>query len=457
MEKTAGIGNDRLDEPLDNRVPVGALVPGMFVSRLDRPWTSTPFLMQGFLIRGDREIESLRQHCQFVYVDPVKSTVRSKPLQRRQVTQPPATVKLSSSTRRSVWNWFAGLLHDIFANDRSPPEEPNEERQLDALAVLRLERGALISSPELVRAREIFTRSQEALNSIINDVQSDRKLVIGCAHEAVMSIIEGIDQHRQALFWLTQLKSQDSDLYQHAINVAIYMVSFGRHLGLPRDQLHVLGLAGLLQNVGMIKIPPEILARSTRLSAAEHEIVKGHVQHSLTILRQARDLPEELFAVIAQHHERHDGSGYLCGLRGPQIHPLARISGIADTFDAMASPQPFTSPLTLNEALQQLYAAKGSDFQAGLVEQFIQFIGIFPVGTLVELNSGEVGIVVAQNAVRRLKPRLLLLLDGEKHPYEAPVVLDLIKDPTIPDNRPYCILRDLPSGAFGINPKDYSL
>ncbi len=455
MEKTVAIGKSPVAEPLDNRVPVGALVPGMFVSRLDRPWTSTPFLMQGFLIRGDRDIEQLRQYCQFVYVDPVKSVARGSPLPRRHIAPPPPPVKRSKPSRRSVWNWLAGLLQDAFARERGG--EADEERQLDAQSVLRLERGGLIQSPELVRARGLFSRSQEALTSIINDVRSNRSLVVGQAHEAVNSIVEGIDQHRQALFWLTQLKSQDGYLYQHAINVAIYMVSFGRHLGLPREQLQVLGLAGLLQNVGMTKIPPELLAQTTRLSEPEFEVVKGHVEHSVAILRQARDLPEDLYAIVGQHHERYDGRGYLRGLRGPQLHPLAPISGIADSFDAMASPRPFTPALSMNEALQRLYAAKGSEFQEGLIEQFIQFIGLFPVGTLVELNSGEVGIVVAQNTVRRLKPRLLLLLDTEKRPYEAPVVLDLIKDPLMPDNRPYCIQRDLPPGAFEIDPKEYYL
>lgn len=197
--------------------------------------------------------------------------------------------------------------------------------------------------------------------------------------------------------------------------------------------------------------------KTTDLSREERALVEKHVTHSLTILRVTRDIPPEVLEVVAQHHERHDGSGYLRGLKANQICPFARIAGIADTFDAITASRPHCPPISTNEAMQCLYSWKGKTFHEGVVYQFIQSIGLFPVGTLCELNSGEVGIVIAQNRIRRLKPRLMLLLDGQKTPMTAPLILDLIADPVGPGGIPYRIIKDLPAGSHGIDAKEFYL
>ena len=161
--------------------------------------------------------------------------------------------------------------------------------------------------------------------------------------------------------------------------------------------------------------------------------------------------------VVAQHHERLNGSGYPSGLKGDQIHSFAAMASIVDTFEALVSQRPYAEAISTHQALQQLNRWKGTSFHEALTEQFIQCIGIFPIGSLVELNTGDVAVVIGQHKVRRLKPKIMLLLDPGKRPYQYPATLDLISDPMSDDKTPYRIKRDLPTGAYGIDPQEFYL
>ncbi len=423
----------------------------MFVSALDRPWDDTPFLLQGFLIRSDAEIATLTRICKFVFVDPERSVGAARERFRRRlpVALPP---------KKGLWQKILALLPSATPEKPRPSGLETDEREtLDTRAVFRDTANGIAPTRALVRARETFARSKDALAVILGDIQVNRAPDIKYAEDAVQQIIESATTHPEALLWLTQLKERDSGAYHHAIRVSIYMVAMGHHVGLPKEQLHILGLAGLLQDVGKIKLPRALAEKTADLSPEEATLVQEHVAHSLAILRQTHGIPAEVLEVVAQHHERHDGSGYLRGLTANQICPFARIAGIADTFDDITTAGPQRPPLSTNEAMQCLYGWKGTIFHDGVVDQFIQSIGLFPVGTLVELQSGEVGIVIAQNRIRRLKPRLMLLLDGEKAPLSAPLILDLIADPLGPGGIPYRIIRDLPAGSHGIDAKEFYL
>jgi HD-GYP domain-containing protein (c-di-GMP phosphodiesterase class II) len=161
--------------------------------------------------------------------------------------------------------------------------------------------------------------------------------------------------------------------------------------------------------------------------------------------------------MVRGHHEREDGSGYPGHLLGAQISVPAKMAAIVDCFDALTSVRPYARTHTPYEALQMLYDWGKQMLHGPLVEEFIQCLGIYPVGGLVELNSGEVGLVVAHNRVRRLKPRILLLLDHHKKAYRSPIMLDLLTAPKLPDEVPYAISRALEDGMYGINPQDYYL
>jgi HD-GYP domain-containing protein (c-di-GMP phosphodiesterase class II) len=199
------------------------------------------------------------------------------------------------------------------------------------------------------------------------------------------------------------------------------------------------------------------MEKPSALSDDEAAIARSHVEHSFEILRGTPGLPERLPALAMLHHERQDGSGYPRGLKGEQIGLYGSIAAITDTFDALTAPRPYAEALSPSSALSYLYKERGAGYHAELVEQFIQCVGAFPVGAVVELNSGEVGIVITQNLVRRLKPRVMVVLDPKGNPVRPHKILDLDKDPKAGPDEPYRIRRSLEQSKVQVDPRELFL
>jgi HD-GYP domain-containing protein (c-di-GMP phosphodiesterase class II) len=206
----------------------------------------------------------------------------------------------------------------------------------------------------------------------------------------------------------------------------------------------MLGMLGLLQDVGKVRLPPELLNKKDPLSEAELNVCKSHVRHSVAILKETTGLPPDLPALAALHHERVDGSGYPKGMKGPEIGLFGGIAGLIDCFDALTGPRPYGQALPPSNALNMLYDWREIQFDGPLVEQFIQCIGIYPVGALVELYSGEVGIVIAQNPVMRLLPRVMVVLDSKGQPIKPARTIDRAQ-----------VKRTLEKGSVPIDPSEY--
>jgi HD-GYP domain-containing protein (c-di-GMP phosphodiesterase class II) len=234
------------------------------------------------------------------------------------------------------------------------------------------------------------------------------------------------------------------------------MTIFGRFLQLPQDRILLLGMLGLLQDVGKLKLPTQ-LATSGPTNDAETALYRTHINHSVRILSDTAGLPPELPGLASLHHERFDGTGYPRGLRGDAIALPGLIAGIVDTFDTLTAPKPFGENLSPANALSLIYKERGKQFHPALVEQFIQCIGVFPVGSVVELNSGEVAIVVAQNMVRRMQPRIMVVKDAKGNPMVPYKMLDLMKEPKARPDEPYRILRSLEYNSVKIDPRELFL
>jgi HD-GYP domain-containing protein (c-di-GMP phosphodiesterase class II) len=229
------------------------------------------------------------------------------------------------------------------------------------------------------------------------------------------------------------------------------------HIGLPKPQLHILGSAGILLDVGMAQLPPEILDKKGSLSEPEYALMKTHVELGLAIIERSSGVSPQASQIVAQHHERENGSGYPAALAGRDISILGKMAAIVDCFVALISERHYARPVPPQEALQMLYNWSKEFFHADMVEQFIQCLGPYPVGSLVELNTGEVAVVLAHNRIRRLKPQVMVVLDAAKEPYSAPIHLDLINEPLAFDDQPYQIHSSLPDGMYQHNLKDFYL
>ena len=268
-------------------------------------------------------------------------------------------------------------------------------------------------------------------------------------------MVDSIGRSPDALLWLAKLKKADDYSYSHALNVSITLMAFGNFLALSKTQIKEIGLAGLLQDVGKVKLSSDVLLKEGKLSHEEFEYVKKHVDESLKILESTPDIPNTVIFLVAQHHERVDGSGYPYATKGGQLGLLSQMAGLIDTYCAITSHKCYAKGVYHQEALEKIHLLSGKQFSTELVDQLVQFMGMYPVSSLVELNTGEVGVVIQQNQVRRLLPRLMLLLDPTKQRYQAPVILNLLNSPTAPNGETYAIVKSLPPDSFGLNPSDF--
>ena len=275
--------------------------------------------------------------------------------------------------------------------------------------------------------------------------------------ESVTRLADSVVRNPDALLLVSKLREKSATAHARALQVSIYMLVFARYLELAREELELLGLLGLLQDVGKTRLPAAIIEKAGPLTEEETAIARQHVEYSVDILKATPGLPERLPALAMLHHERQDGSGYPRGLKGGEIGLYGSIAAIADTFDALTAQRPYAEALSPSSALSYLYKERGSGYHGELVEQFIQCVGAFPVGAVVELNSGEVGIVITQNLVRRLKPRVMVVLDPQGNPVRPHKILDLEKEPKAGPDEPYRIRRSMESSKVQVDPRELFL
>lgn len=406
------------------RVSAQGLRVGMFVSRLDRPWLDTRFPLQGFLIRTDAELAVLKSQCSHAYVDIGRGD-----------SPDPRHIELGES--------------NLVARAR-------DREEYDALRKTRWEVSSRFED-EVTHADVAHEELERGVAEFMDDLGAGRRIQLDRLRRGVESMVESITRNPSAFTWLRELKRRDNYTYQHAMSCSVWAATFGRHLGMEKDEICELALAGLLFDVGKTRVPTRLLASQAVLDELECVQMRRHVQHSLDIIDGIGGLAPAVREMVATHHERHDGSGYPHGLTGSAIPIAGRILGLVDTYDALTTARPHAAGLAPHEAVAELYRARGSLFQTELVEQFIQACGIYPTGSLVELSDGHVGVVTAVHSLKRLRPSVMLLLDPDKRPLPQFRTVDL-GDPHAPESQAgVSIARGLPRGSHGIDPTELFL
>ncbi len=382
---------------------------GMYVAELDRPWTDTPFMYQGFHLRTEAQLSTLRKFCKHVFVDLERTEAPEKP-------RPVAAFAVRGST--------------------AYPETEKVE-------------------VEFRRAQPVFEKAARAIPDLLRPASRpggvlDAKEI----KDSVTKLTDSVVRNPDAMLLVSRLREKSVEAHARALQVSLYMIVFARFLELAREELELLGLLGLLQDIGKTRLPPEILEKKTAFTPAEADIAKMHVKYSAEVLQKTPGIPSQLPDLVLLHHERQDGSGYPRGLKGEEIGLYGSMAAITDTFDALTAVRPYAQPLSPSSALSFLYKERGTGFHSELVEQFIQCVGAFPVGSAVELNSGEVGIVITQNLVRRLKPRVMVVLDAKGNPMRPHKILDLDRDPKVGPDEVYKIRRTLEQTKVHLDPRE---
>ena len=415
---------------------------GMYVSKLDRPWLDTPFILQGFTINKSSQIDTLKKYCDFVYVDTDGD-------------------KQSPSTRKGTAT-SPILSPDSKPNQIRHTQHGNDATHAKACTANLLDREATYEDvtsvdEEIKIAKEINSQLSSAVCDYMKGIHMGESINFAPVRNIILQMIESIIRNPDAFMLLLRIRDKDSYTYNHSIRASALAIAFGRQLGLAKRDLQDLGFGVLLMDVGKMMMPDYLLAKSGPLTEAEHEVIKKHRDYSVSILRKTSEHSERILEIAAYHHERFNGNGYPDKLRGNEIPVFARIAAIVDCFDAITSNRCYAKAISPHEAIRQLYEWRNIDFQEELVEQFIQTLGVYPSGTIVELNTGEIGIVISQSRVRRLRPKIMIIIDKDKQPCDVSPILDLLKEPEDSDGNLMFIQQIHEPGTFGINPEDYYL
>lgn len=403
---------------MERKVNSFELKIGMHVSNLDRPWLDTPFLLQGFIIEKEEDIKALQQHCKYVFIDPEKGD--------EAVAYMDEKPKLPSN--EYVEDFLEGGGKKV----------SYEEKQS--------------AFHELPAAEAALENASDKVATLMDNIKAGENLDVSAVRGAVQPVLESVIRNSDALLWVSEMRKKDEYTYSHSLDNCSLGIAFGRHLGLYKEDLRNLSMGLLLMDVGKVKVADEILNKKSTLTVDEFEEMKNHVYYGVDLLRNTPGINETIINVVLTHHERFDGSGYPSALKGKETPVYGRIAAIVDCYTAMTSSSAYRAAIAPHKALQTIYNWRNKYFQDELVEQFLQCLGVYPTGSLVEMSSGEVGMIMSQNRIQRFKPKIMMLLDESKTPYDVSKIVDLTVDATDATGQELSIMSGLQPGAYGIDP-----
>jgi len=451
------------------------LCRGLFVSALDRPWVETDFLYQGFLVETEEDLDTLQKICRWVIVDLARSRPEAtaglrppagsrkdsrsgapgaRPHARQDPAGPIGPLASSSPRARQARAKRAELLRHRTVERYIVPlplaERPPEVPEWEPLVKYTEDFGSLKEG--LPQAKAVAKAAQDSLAKLARDIVDRGELQLDEIEATASDLTESIVENPNALAWLVRAWEKDAQTYMHNVTVAVYLLTLGRHLGYPPQRLVQFATIGLLLDIGKLFVERAILNKPGPLAEEELRAVQKHVELGLKALAPSGDLEQTVVDGIEQHHEWIDGSGYPKGLKGNEISMEGRLAAIADSFTAMTSPRPYAPSLTAYQAMRQLYRQAGTHYQESLIDKFVQAVGIFPVGSLVELTSGEIAVVVKHNRHRRLEPCVLVLTDSSRKPIESPFEIDLLTQSQLSiEHKLTRISRAVPPGEFDLD------
>jgi putative nucleotidyltransferase with HDIG domain len=407
------------------KISVKFLKVGMYVCKLDRSWLETPFPFQGFYIRSKNEINDLQAFCEFVYIDVVKGKVlNSNP----EISKPSPLLRKEDNTSK-----YKGRLrplvvkHDYYTQSLKPIKK------------------------EFSLAHNLMIDLNSAIEETSFNLRVGKGLDIKKTKQIASQVVNSVIRNPNTLVWLTQLKEKGQYIYGHSLRSAILSAVFGRHLGIDEDQLEILVSGVLLADIGKTKINRKLLEKSGEFTPEEKQIFQSHVELGVEILAGDSSLDHNILTIAETHHERFNGTGYPYGLVGDEIPAFGQIAGIVDTFDAMTSQKPYGSVYTPSQAMEWLYKERNKLFSAKLVDEFIQAIGLYPAGTIVQLSDGSTGLVLSHNKEKRLKPEVLLIKDSNDNQLDKPKFVDLSKKAIFSNKERPCITGALKIDSVDIN------
>lgn len=390
------------------KIDVKDLRVGMFVVELDKPWEESSFMFQGLEIKSTSDITDVQKECSFVWVD-----------------------------------------YDEFSLSQNKPSTGLDPKP-GAGSILK---DGVSVEDEFDSAREVHSLASETISNLFEEIRLGAEIDGGKVKQAVNGCVDSILRNPDASVWLTRIQAKHEATAQHSLNVAALSIVMAKSMGMTTREMEDIGVCGMLHDVGKTSIASEVLNNPGPLGPEEMAEMQRHTRYGRDILVSTKSVMSGAADVAHSHHERPDGKGYPRRLDDDSIPLYAKIVAIAEAYDTMTIRQPYREAVSPSEAIQELYAQRGKQFDEDLVIRFIDSVGIFPPGTIVEMVNGDVGIVLS-NTSDKLRPRVIMILDSSHEPMPQRIA-DLSQMDVDDESNVYQIKTTHSDGAFGIDVGDF--
>jgi putative nucleotidyltransferase with HDIG domain len=399
------------------KIRVTQLKPGMYVHDMDCGWMEHPFLTDSFKVSSDKDIERMIGHgIRELYIDPAKGF---------DVDDSPTQAEAEAVVSRQI----AAVVAPI------KPVEPVSLHE------------------ELVNARLVRDEANKIIGEMMVGVRHGKKVDTARLDPVVRRMSESILRNKDALLSLCRIKEKDNYTFLHSLSVGALLMNFTRAAQLKSGDMVLVGMGGMLHDIGKTMVPNRILNKPGALTPDELTTMQLHVQHGRNILSDARDITQTSFDVVAQHHERYDGSGYPLKLKGEEMSVYGQMASIVDVYDAMTSDRVYRMGMDPTLAVRKMFEWSRAHFDPKLIQLFVRTIGIYPVGTLVMLESKRIAIVLNQDGRDLTRPVLRVVYDADKRCYVTPQDIDLSAN--LGHGGGDRIISHEPASKWGIDPHQF--
>ncbi|MEY4267220.1 MAG: hypothetical protein RIS90_1755 [Pseudomonadota bacterium] len=374
------------------RIGVHQLILGMYLKEFCGSWMEHPFWRSGFVLVDSKDLDAiLASSIKEVWID--SSRGLDVPTTQTAVLEAESEADVEATLTRV-----------------SPGRE--------AMAPVSVEQ-------EMARAAKICSQAKQAMVTMFEEVRMGNAVDADGAKQLVEEISDSVTRNPSALISLARLKTADDYTYMHSVAVCAMMVALARQLGLDEARTRSAGMAGLLHDVGKAVMPQEVLNKPGKLSAAEFAVIKSHPEEGYRMLLKSESIDAIALDVCLHHHEKIDGSGYPKGLKGDDISLLAKMGAVCDVYDAITSNRPYKPGWDPAESLRKMAEWSKGHFDPLVFQAFVKSIGIYPVGSLVLLSSGRIGVVTEQALSSLIMPRVKVFFSTKSGMRIPPEVLDL--------------------------------
>ncbi|MFZ4478435.1 MAG: HD-GYP domain-containing protein [Rhodoferax sp.] len=399
------------------KIPVGQLKPGMYVHDMDCGWMDHPFLTDSFKVRSEKDIQRMIGYgIQELYIDSDRGL---------DVPDAPTQGEVEAGVKRDM----ATIVEKV--------------RSIEPVSL----------QEEMDRARVVLAEANKIIGELMHGVRQGRQIEQEQVDPVVQQMSESILRNKDALLSLCRIKEKDNYTFLHSVSVGALLMCFTRAFSLRPGDMQLVGVGGMLHDIGKTMVPDRILNKSGQLTPDEFITMKMHVVYGQNILSESKGISQTSFDVVAQHHERYDGSGYPLRLKGSEMSIYGQMASIVDVYDAITSDRCYRKAMDPTVAIRKMFEWSKSHFDPELIRTFVRTIGIYPVGTLVMLESARIAIVINQDGRDLTRPLVRAVFDSRRNCYITPQDIDLSK--ALGDGGGDRIVSHESAAKWAINPHQF--